>query len=307
MKKLAKQVVNELSLGDIQDISPVNGGYSGSGIFRVKTDTHNLIVKFPSIREEQDSPGERIYGTDAQNFVPAYDLLKTHNLPIPHLYGHGNIDGHDYAVMDFTEGVSVREHLAYNDVEPLSVLHGKVGTVFGKLHSITRSHFGNVEFKHNDSFVDVFAQAFEAKLKESEKLLDKDIRRSIWKCVENKLKDLDEPETFVFSHLDGFQGIAAEKDGEWGDVIIIDIEDHQFTDQRFVLTGHELALEIANKQTSEAFWDAYKQEVAVPENYFETKTVFQLFYLTAWMHLGIPEVGRKIIQGGIEKVLAGGK
>ena len=294
----AQQVVEGLSLGIVQEILRVSGGYSGSDIFRVITDTHDLVVKFPAMSESTGTPEDRIYGSDAKNFLPAYNLLKEHNLPVPHLYEHGIVEGKEYIVMDFLEGVSVREHLAHNNDAPLDSLHAQVGTLFGREHTITRSYFGSVEATHGDRFVDVFAQAFSVELNKLKDFVDEALYIRIKSFVEEHLPHLDEPKQFVLSHLDGFQGIA-----QGDDISIIDIEDHQFTDQRFVLAGYELSLEIEGKQASEAFWSAYKAETSVPENYAATKNLFQLYYLIVWMRVAMNEEGKETVLNGINMVL----
>lgn len=276
----------------------MSGGYSGSDIFRVKTDAHDLVVKFPAVNESTNAPEDRIYGSDAKNFLPAYNLLKEHGLPVPHMYQHGVVDGKEYVVIDFIEGVSVREHLAYNNIASLEPLHAQVGSLFGKMHTITRSYFGNIEAKSNDRFGDVFAQAFDVELGKLKGLVDEALSTRIVAFVTEHLPHLDESKQFVLSHLDGFQGIA-----QGSNITIIDIEDHQFTDQRFVLAGHELSLEIEGKQTPESFWNEYKAETSIPKNYFNTKSLFQLYYLIVWMHVGISEEGKRTVLNGITMVL----
>ena len=295
----AQQIVERLSLGTIEEVLRVSGGYSGSDVFRVITDTHDLVVKFPSGSEPATSPDDRVYGADAHNFLPAYNLLKEQGLPVPRLYGHGVLDGEEYVVMDFIDGVSVREHLAQGDVASQEMLHAQVGTLFGKMHTITRSYFGSIDATANDRFVDVFGQAFDVVLEKLKDFVDEELHTRITTYVKAHLPRLNEPKQFVLSHLDGFQGMA-----KGGDIVVIDIEDHQFTDQRFVLAGQELSFEIEGKQTPELFWSAYKAETSIPENYFETKDLFQLYYLVVWMHVpGIPDEGKKKVLNRIHSML----
>ena len=92
-----------------------------------------------------------------------------------------------------------------------------------------------------------------------------------------------EPDSFVLSHLDGFQGIASKQGEDWSMDSIIDIEDHQFTDQRFVLCGHELAMEAEGTKLPDSFWEGYQSTKEINSTFEQSKPLFKLYYLSVWL------------------------
>jgi len=56
----------------------------------------------------------------------------------------------------------------------------------------------------------------------------------------------------------------------------IDVEDFQFTDRRFVLTGFELAHRLNGRTVPSEFWQAYGWQPA------ERHLQFELLYLLVW-------------------------
>ena len=85
----------------------------------------------------------------------------------------------------------------------------------------------------------------------------------------------------MFSHTDGFQGVLKNAGG-WTLLGVIDIEDHQFTDQRFVLAGFELSRLFYGLPIDPAFWDAYAGLKPIDPSYAAFKPLFQTYYLLVW-------------------------
>ena len=67
--------------------------------------------------------------------------------------------------------------------------------------------------------------------------------------------------------------------GAWTLAGVVDIEDHQFTDRRFVLAGLELSHTWHGRTVPPAFWDAYGH---APPDHERFKPLFQLYYLLVW-------------------------
>ncbi len=94
-----------------------------------------------------------------------------------------------------------------------------------------------------------------------------------------------DPVEFVLSHVDGFQGMAKYNDNVWMFTGFIDIEDYHFTDQRFALAGYELAVEFEGQVVPPTFWSGYQRYRAIDPTYPRLKSLFQLYYLFAWLPL----------------------
>jgi hypothetical protein len=158
-----------------------------------------------------------------------------------------------------------------------------MGAVLGRLHTITRPHHGwvGMDPAYARRWPSAFATSFRGWLARGEGHLPPPLREAVERRCEPLLADLGEPAEFVFSHTDGFQGVL-KKAGGWTLLGVIDIEDHQFTDQRFVLAGFELSRSFYSLQIDPAFWRAYAALKPIDPSYARLKPLFQAYYLLVW-------------------------
>ena len=119
--------------------------------------------------------------------------------------------------------------------------------------------------------------------------------------ISQKKKTWVDPKKFVFSHTDGLQAMAKFEGGSWELQAIIDVEDNQFTDQRFVLSGHELSLEFSKRSVLPEFWEKYQLHTHIDSSFPDLKNLFKLYYLMCWVSVanegwrGNPEEKSKAI------------
>jgi fructosamine-3-kinase len=260
-------------------IQPLTGGEVGR-VFRVDAGGAAFVVKFVNAGPEASFAAERIddrvYGSRWSNLVPAYDLLLANEVAVSTLHASGTLAdaGLHYAVLDYLDGDP-------DDGSP--AWSACMGAVLGRLHTITRAHHGWVGMEPEQAvrWASAFAASFRGWLARGEPHLAADLRETVARRCEPLLEALSEPVQFVFSHTDGFQGVL-KKAGGWRLLGVIDIEDHQFTDQRFVLAGFELSRAFYGLPVDPAFWDAYAAVKSIDPSYAAFRPLFQAYLLLVW-------------------------
>lgn len=282
--------------GKVFRIDNLTTGYAGD-VFAVAVKTNkgtgSYVVKMMKnvvdVSFEKESNDDRVYGMRWSNLRPAYNLLSNNDISVPKIYSVGREDDQniDYCIMELITGESVREFLAHQSHSDMKKLHGLVGEKMGMLHQITREFQGWVDMEqpYLKSWKAVFFDSIENRLAtaaQKDTFVKSNINR-IKDFIEQKKNTWVDPENFVLSHTDGFQGMAEYKDHEWKLTGIIDIEDHQFTDSRFVLAGHELSLEYEGREAPKEFWDGYGKSISIDPSYLKFKSLFQLYYLFSWL------------------------
>jgi hypothetical protein len=113
-------------------------------------------------------------------------------------------------------------------------------------------------------------------------LLEPGLHKAVSIRAGDQLRQLRDPPVFVLSHTDGFQGVMRKTGDRWTCLGHIDIEDFQYTDQRFVLAGLELAHGLAGRSVPAAFWNAYLDAVDLAPGYDAVRRLFQAYYLLVW-------------------------
>jgi len=260
-------------------VLPLAGGEVGH-VFRVDTDGGAYAVKFVRARPEPafaDEPvDDRVYGSRWSNLEPAYDLLKANGIAVPTLRATGAVAdrGLSYAILDYLDG---------DPDDGSSPWAACVGRVLGRMHGVTRPYWGWVGMSPSDamSWSAGFAASFHGWQARAKDHLPPRLAQAVEQRCRPLLTGLGEPTRFVFSHTDGFQGVLKKADG-WSLLGVIDIEDHQFTDQRFVLAGFELSRVFYGQPVDPAFWKAYAAVTPVDPSYEDSKPLFQAFYLLVW-------------------------
>ncbi len=261
-------------------IAPLTGGEVGN-VFRVETDAGVYVVKFIRLVDEPafaDEPVDnRVYGMRWSNLGPASTLLAAHGVAAAAVRATGALPerGLAYAILDY---------LAGDDDDHSPAWFAAVGATLGGMHTITRAYQGWVDMPapYPATWTAAFAQSFRARLAETAPLLATGLRDAVGARAKGLLADLTEPGEFVFSHTDGFQGVMARRGEAWTLSGVIDIEDHQFTDQRFVLAGFELGHAVNGREVPADFWRAYTAVRPVHPTYATVKPLFQLYDLLVW-------------------------
>ncbi|HLK23293.1 MAG TPA: hypothetical protein VKT30_01400 [Caulobacteraceae bacterium] len=260
-------------------VRPLAGGEVGR-VFRADAGGASYAVKFVNAQTEpafaDESVGDRVYGSRWSNLRPAHALIEASGLPLPALHAAGTLpdQGVHYAILDFLDGDA-------DDGSP--AWSACVGEALGRLHAITRAYQGWVAMNrpYPEPWSSAFGSSFRQWSERSAPYLPPSVREDLRRCCERRLAALAEPDAFVLSHTDGFQGVLRH-DGAWSLLGVIDIEDHQFTDQRFVLAGFELAQAFWGRGLDPAFWDAYAAHQPVDPEYRELRPLFWAHYLLVW-------------------------
>jgi fructosamine-3-kinase len=276
---IADLLQTELGL-QARAVSALAGGQVGR-VFRVDTDAGALVVKFVRSGRERsfskEPPDDRVYGARWSNLLPAYELLKRSGVAAPTLRASGNLidEGLHYEVLDHLDG----------DADDFSSQwFSALGKSLGQLHAVTRPWQGWVAMgaPYAETWTAAFAASFQSRLAQAKPIIGDALHPAIEDYVRQTTLALDEPEDFVFSHTDGFQGVFRRTDRNWRLMGVIDIEDHQFTDQRFVLAGLELSHAWSGRVVPPAFWNAYGAYRPVDRSYPRFRKLFQLYYLLVW-------------------------
>lgn len=292
------ELIVEKDLGaKVSNIQDSTTGYSGH-VYIVEVDgfvaTDKVAVKVVEIEGEvpfqQESSNNRVYGSRWSNLRPSHDLLISYGLPVYKLYSVGQLSEHNvnYFIMEALEGESVREFLAYKTHVEVNQLHRLAGETMGRMHRITRDFQGWISMPtpqpdSKDWQTTFFESAANHLVKAAQRNnFIREHRSLIDDFYLAKKREWTDPKQFVYSHTDGFQGMAKYENGKWQLTGLIDIEDNQFTDPRFVLTGYELALEYEKRKAPADFWEGYKQYTTIDESYQNLKPLFKLYYLISW-------------------------
>ena len=303
-----ERLVSDQLNGVLHSAAPIAGGHSGF-VFRVEAEDAQgprvLCIKLTPWFEEPTydalPAGERVYGTRLSNFDAAHETMRAAGIAVPTLYASGTVGsvadnepteaGNNprffYQIMDLVEGVEVRTFLSEGTHNEMDSLHGLVGETLGRLHQITRAYDGWVaqstpyatDWSH--AFFVSFQAVIERACEVNEEIRANRATLSSFLCAHEAI--WTPPAEFVFSHVDGFQGMVQFVDRAWHLTGIIDIEDHSFTDARFVLAGHELALSFEERDAPDAFWAGYQRFKPVPKSYGELRNFFQIYYLLDWL------------------------
>lgn len=304
LEALARKQLN----GTLLTADSIQGGHSGF-VYRADVASEEgertVCIKLTPWFEEPAYDtlpvGERVYGTRLSNFDAAHQTIRAVGIAVPTLYASGTV-GHEklttdnvvdgnplyfYQIMDLLDGIEVRTFLSTGTHDEMDALHRLVGETMGRLHQITRAYDGWAAqpepylTEWHTGFFDSYRLVIERACEVNEVMQANQARLVAF--LRTHQANWTPPNEFVFSHVDGFQGMVHYSEGKWQLSGIIDIEDHSFTDARFVLAGHELALSFEPRDAPDAFWAGYRQFKSVPASYRELRNFFQLYYLLDWL------------------------
>jgi hypothetical protein len=254
-----------------------------------------LCIKFTETTSDADydalSVDKRIYAARHSNFHGAYHVLTKANLPVPTVYSSRSVmigkTRWSYQVMALLAGIDVRNTLAFGEPPAANELHALTGAMLARMHAITRPYDGWVDQMqpYQLPWRDAFFQSLHNQLSAASQVSTaiRQQQAAICAFIDQQATTWVAPTEFVLSHVDGLQAMAAYQDGQWHFTGFVDLEDHCFVDQRFVLAGHELIMRVGRRELPSAFWDAYQAIKAVPASYHATRPLFQLYYLLSWL------------------------
>jgi fructosamine-3-kinase len=259
---------NTLSKGSIEEIQ---GGVVGR-VYRISNvDASSWILKLnKEEKQEEKDVDEIVYGSSPYNFNESYKILKDNNVPVPEVFAFGvtNDKKFSYIVMQDLSG----------DLDDYSEeWFREIGHWFGKVNAI--------EKPYQNSWLEIFKKSLWSRLDSLKEFLRQDLLEKVKEYVRVHIDELIPAESFCFSHLDGFQGIMKKQDGSWTLLGVVDIEDHQYTDQRFVIAGFELNHEMKGNIIPHVFWKEYQKEKNIDPTLESTKDIFKVYYLLVWCYV----------------------
>jgi hypothetical protein len=283
----------------IVDRSP---GFSGSFVYAVDLASPSAhlpcIVKL--IPDWPDDPDvtNRVYGSHAASFRAAYALLQQCAIPLPQLYTaltpQPELPFYCY-VMERLPGEDVQTIRARLSDAPLAHLDAIVGHHLGAIHSITRSYDGwaDLATPHPLRWREAFFIALHTILERAcIHTVIQQRREQIVQTVDQYAAAWIDPSRFVLSHGDGLQGMLVPNGASWSLSGVIDIEDHCFTDPRFVLAVYEVGM--GHAPLRDSFWEAYQHHTILDSSYTQFRPLFQLYVLLDWLGNISPTRGDEI-------------
>lgn len=259
---------------------PLAGGEVGR-VWRVEHEGIFYVVKLTPARKEspyaREAADDRVYGARWSNLLPAYERLSATAVPVPTLFASGALVGRrlNFEIMEWLEGAADDHSDGWFEA---------AGAALGALHACTRRHQGWVGMRrpYPEPWPAAFARSYASRLERVAGVLPPALHRGLSRLSAEDLSELGEPAHYVLSHTDGLQGVFASDAGKWRLRGVVDIEDHQFTDQRFVLAGFELGHAFHGRSPPASFWSAYGRFSAVEPTYGRFRRLFQSYYLLVW-------------------------
>jgi Phosphotransferase enzyme family len=292
--KIIRILVNQHLHGEVQYVSNITLGSSGSFVYLV--DVVSLegklrcVAKFtPSEYSEDESVTNRVYGSRASSFSAAYNCLQQHHIPVPKLYAEYSPQPEIpfyYQLIEFLPGEDISNVLKSTPLEEQSGLQQFLGRHLAAIHQITRSYDGWVDLAESyslswhDAFFAALYQNLDSACNHSAIAAQ---RLEIMRAIAYYETQWSEPILFVLSHLDGLQGRIDRTSTSWRLMGVIDIEDHYFTDQRFVLSVFELVTERQSISILPDFWNVYQQQTPIDPTYWRLRPLFQIYVLLNWI------------------------
>jgi fructosamine-3-kinase len=263
---------------DASAVTPLVGGEVGQ-VWRADAGARSFVVKFVPVLDEKpfdrEADDDRVYGARWSNLMPASTLLARSGVPVPRIHASGTIDDQHFVLMDYVAG----------DADEYSgSWFAALGAALGKVHAITRPWQGWVSMPtpYAKPWSQAFCDSLNGRLADAAPLIEPTLARAVGSFIMRYADTVEDPDRFVLSHTDGFQGIFRRDGGAWSLAGAIDVEDYQFADQRFVLTGFGLTHAFYGRAIPDSFAHAYTASVRFPPVTGELQRIFQLYYLLVW-------------------------
>ena len=238
------QIVKEKLHGEFLKSHEVKGGHSGFVYIidvnlgsKIKKFIIKLSKKIGADSLQLEKPEQRVYGGRSDSFKSSFNLLINNNIKTYKLLSSG-LPTEDipyfYQLISKLEGFSLREHLVLNNYPNKDELLKLSGMEFGKLNRITRYYDGwaNQKIPYLTEWKSSFFLALEIRFYHliNNKYLSKEGAKKIDIFILNKKNKWTDPKEYVFSHVDGIQGMVNYIDSKWVFNGHIDLEDYRFTE-----------------------------------------------------------------------------
>lgn len=299
--------------GTVRTIVDKSPGHSGSFVYLIEVALAgkelSCIAKLtPADFALDDSLQNRVYGSCISSFNAVYRCLQQYQIPLPQLYT-SHIPSTNFPfycqLMEYLPGQDINIALNTTPEEQQFTLQEYLGRTMGIIHNITRAGDGWVDLaiphllSWRDAFLITLHQNLDAACQHQAIAVQK---TTILQAIAQYLALWTDPSGFVLSHVDGMQGMIVLTSEGWRLTGVVDIEDHYFTDQRFVLAGYELQLETNNNAILSSFWHGYQIQKTVDPTYWQLRPLFQLYYLLSWVSNKSLEQ-KQIIEGLKQQIL----
>lgn len=268
MESYIKEITELHGISLMGSIEEIQGGVVGR-VYRILDKNKPSLIFKLNKEENKDIKNydEIVYGSNPDSFNESYEILKSNNVPVPEVFAFGITDDNKFSYI-------IMQELVGDSDDYSEAWFKEIGQWLGKLHSI--------EKPYENSWIELFKKSLFYRFNNLQGFLEKDVSEKVEAYIHTHINNLTPAENFCFSHLDGFQGILKKQDDLWELLGVIDIEDHQYTDQRFVLAGFELNNEMKRGIVSQVFWNEYQKHKSIDVTFENTKNIFKIYYLLVW-------------------------
>lgn len=271
----AAALFNSYIQKDITDISVLIGGMVGD-VFKIDTIDQSYVLKLDVKSSEVETLDDRVYGSNRDNLLPTYELLQERGIATFELYAEGETANNTFSIFSLLEGVETTAEITNDPI---------YAKTLAQIHSVQRPYQGWVmnQEPYKMSWKSAFTKSIISRLEDVEEILSEALYIETKKFIEINIINLDDPDQFVLSHLDGLQALFKRNSTGWALSGVIDVEDYQFTDQRFVLSGITLMEKFGAYSLSGQFWSTYENLVKIDESFKQFENLFQVYYLLVWI------------------------
>jgi len=147
-------------------------------VYRIKTEKQDYVIKFYYVKNRFESE------------VKALQLLKNFQVPVPEVIKHGVIEGHEYIMYRYEDGITLDKVIHQIDSNNLEALYIQVGAYLKMIHSIGE----------NEAFGRLAVQSYNS----HKEAMDYEISR-----IYHHLKQHEHPDEIIISR--GKQALECEK------------------------------------------------------------------------------------------------
>lgn len=273
----AQELYEEVSSHEIRSIKTLEWWMAGM-VFSIETElTGNIVFKlYKKAWEREETVDDRIYGSNYLNLRAAHKLLVDNNILTFELLETWVVKSYRYALFTLLEGREPDWEIIKQEIYVETLAN---------IHSLTREYQGWVCNKepYKLSWRDAFQESIYSRLSDVEDILDDKIYEKIKEYIDNHIALLENPKSYVLSHLDGLQAIFLQANGLWSLRGVIDVEDYQFTDQRFVMAGITLWELLGRYKLPKDFLEIYQSKTTLDSSFKDFEVLFQVYYLLVWI------------------------
>lgn len=277
--KKAEELYKVIAQKELLNIKTLEGWMVGM-VFQIQTSNNeNVVLKLYEKKDStEESIDDRVYGSCHKNLESAHRLLCNKGISTFDLLSIGEIEKYTYAILTLLDGTEINQEIINQEVFVKTLAN---------IHSINRKYQWWVSNKkeYELSWRDAFQKSIYSRLSDVKYLLDSDTIKKIWKYIDAYIKKLNNPDVYVLSHLDWLQAIFIKENTSRILSGVIDVEDYQFTDQRFVMAGITLCERLGRYKLPEDFFEIYQSKISLDSSFNKFEDLFQMYYLLVWIRV----------------------